>query len=168
VHTYLKVGQQKIEIKKTSETSQFKGFQILLTEDVEINREIVMSLLEPTLLSIDCAENGKEAVRMFSEAPDRYDMIVMDIQMPEMDGYEATRQIRKFEAERAAKQTPQLSGLPQGVPIIAMTANVFREDIDQCLEAGMNDHLGKPLDPDLLLEKLQKYLTKKSNSIAEK
>jgi CheY-like chemotaxis protein len=85
-----------------------------------------------------------------------------------MDGYEATRQIRKFEAERAAKQTSQLSGLPQGVPIIAMTANVFREDIDQCLEAGMNDHLGKPLDPDLLLEKLQKYLTKKSNGIAEK
>jgi CheY-like chemotaxis protein len=89
--------------------------------------------------------------------------------MPEMDGYEAARRIRAFEAERRktlaknspefAKQTPrQLLAHPAGVPIIAMTANVFREDIEKCLEAGMNDHVGKPLELNKVLEKLHAYL----------
>jgi len=104
---------------------------------------------------------------MFSEAPDKYDMIFMDIQMPGMDGYEATRQIRAFEAERRAKtelefpkETPKLlSGHPQGVPIIAMTANVFREDIEKCFECGMNGHVGKPLVYDDVLRQLKLYLS---------
>jgi signal transduction histidine kinase/DNA-binding response OmpR family regulator/iron only hydrogenase large subunit-like protein len=125
----------------------FEGHRILLAEDVDINREIVLAMLEPTMLEIDCAENGKEAVRMFNEAPDRYDMIFMDIQMPEMDGYEAARQIRAF-------------GLPnaQTIPIVAMTANVFKEDVERCLEAGMNAHVGKPLDFDEVISILKKYL----------
>jgi signal transduction histidine kinase len=108
---------------------------VLLAEDMELNREIVLALLEPTNLRIECAENGAEAVKMFSENPERYDMIFMDVQMPEMDGYEASRRIRALHTPRAAT-----------VPIIAMTANVFREDIEKCLAAGMNRHLGKPLD----------------------
>ena len=84
---------------------------------------------------------------MFSDNPGIYDMIFMDVQMPEMDGYEATRRIRSF-------------GLPTAktIPIVAMTANVFKEDVDKCLEAGMNDHLGKPLDFYEVLEKLRLYL----------
>jgi len=126
----------------------FHGRHILLVEDVEVNREIVLTLLEPTDLAIDCAVNGMEAVRMFSEAPDKYEMIFMDVQMPEMDGYEATRRIRAIGAPNAGT-----------VPIIAMTANVFKGDIEKCLEAGMNGHVGKPLDLDALFAELYKYLT---------
>jgi signal transduction histidine kinase/PAS domain-containing protein len=128
-------------------TGIFTGRRILLVEDIEINREIVQALLEPTRLEIDCAENGVQAVRMFSEAPQKYDMIFMDVQMPEMDGYEATRRIRALDNPKA-----------KNIPIIAMTANVFREDIEKCLEAGMSSHIGKPLNFDTVLEKLRAYL----------
>jgi CheY-like chemotaxis protein len=124
----------------------FEGRRVLLAEDVEINREIVLTLLEPTKLKIDCAENGKEAVRIFSENPGYYDMIFMDVQMPEMDGYEATRRIRSYDHPRARE-----------ISIVAMTANVFREDVKKCLEAGMNDHIGKPLDIEEILSKLRKF-----------
>ncbi|WP_461247289.1 hybrid sensor histidine kinase/response regulator [Treponema sp. R6D11] len=129
----------------------FAGHRILLVEDVDINREIVQTLLEPTQLQIDCAENGVEAVRMFKATPYKYDLIFMDIQMPEMDGYEATRQIRTFEKEQNADA--------KGVPIIAMTANVFNEDIERCAKAGMNSHVGKPIDINEVMLKLKTYLT---------
>jgi CheY-like chemotaxis protein len=125
----------------------FKSHCIILAEDVEINREIVLALLEDTGLTIDCAENGVAALKLFSENPGRYDLIFMDVHMPEMDGFEATRRIRGLDNPRAA-----------AIPIIAMTANVFREDIERCMEAGMNDHVGKPLDIAVVLEKLRKYL----------
>jgi signal transduction histidine kinase/CheY-like chemotaxis protein len=127
----------------------FSGCHILLAEDVEINQEIVIALLEPTSIMIDCAGNGVEAVRLFSEGPEKYEIIFMDVQMPEMDGYEATEKIRA-------------SGLPnaQSIPIVAMTANVFKEDIEKCLAVGMNDHVGKPLDFEEVLSKLRRYLNK--------
>jgi len=124
------------------------GRSILLAEDVEINREIVLALLEPTQLQIDCAENGAIAVRMFREAPQKYDMIFMDLQMPEMDGLTAARKIRSLDIPEAAT-----------IPIIAMTANVFKEDVEACLNAGMNSHIGKPLKIDEVLDKLRCYLT---------
>jgi len=127
----------------------FDGYCVLLAEDVEINRDILMTLLEPTCLKIDCAENGKEAVRMFIEESEKYDLIFMDVQMPEVDGYEATRRIRALGTEKA-----------KGIPIIAMTANVFREDIEKCLDAGMNSHLGKPLNINDVIDKLRHYLPK--------
>ena len=139
--------QQSGDAETGAETDNFAGRHILLAEDVEINREIVLSILEPTALGIDCAENGAEALRMFSEAADKYDMIFMDIQMPEMDGYEATRRIRALDLPKAKE-----------IPIIAMTANVFKEDIENCLAAGMNDHVGKPLDFTEVMGKLRKYL----------
>ena len=147
-----------IEERKKSETDLgcFEGFRVLLAEDIEINREIVMALLEPTRLQIDCAENGAEAVKLFSENSDRYDIIFMDLQMPEVDGFEATRRIRALEAER--NNGPELPEQPNGIPIIAMTANVFKEDIEHCLAAGMNDHVGKPLDLEEVMEKLRKHL----------
>ena len=125
----------------------FQGRRILLVEDVEVNREIVLTLLEPTGLEIDCAFDGAESVRLFDAAPERYDMILMDMQMPVMDGLEATRRIRALDSIRAGE-----------IPIVAMTANVFREDVERCLDAGMNDHIGKPVDYDELLEKLKRYL----------
>jgi len=126
----------------------FEGRRILLAEDVAINREIVLALLEPTKLTIDCAENGLEALRMFSDNPDAYDMIFMDVQMPEMDGYEATRRIRALDSRKARE-----------IPIVAMTANVFREDIEQCLAVGMNGHTGKPLRLEEIMELLHANLS---------
>jgi signal transduction histidine kinase/CheY-like chemotaxis protein len=137
------------EKRRPGEEDCFKGCRILLAEDIEINREIVATLLEPTGIAIDCAENGAEAVRLYGESPGRYDMIFMDVQMPEVDGYEATRQIRALGVPGAGE-----------VPIVAMTANVFREDVEKCLESGMNDHVGKPLDFDEVLDRLRKYLPK--------
>jgi signal transduction histidine kinase/CheY-like chemotaxis protein len=135
------------ENRQQDVTGLYKGRRVLLVEDMEINREIVIALLEPTLLEIDCAENGIEAVRIFGEAPQKYDLIFMDVQMPEMDGYEATRRIRALDCPNA-----------KTIPIIAMTANVFREDIEKCLNAGMNDHVGKPLAIEEVLDRLYKYL----------
>jgi signal transduction histidine kinase/CheY-like chemotaxis protein len=125
----------------------FAGRRALLAEDIEINREIVSALLENTGVKIDDAENGLVAVDMFKANPERYDVILMDINMPELDGYGATREIRA-------------SGRPRAdtVPIIAMTANVFKYDIDNCLAAGMNDHVGKPIDVDELIAKLKAIL----------
>jgi CheY-like chemotaxis protein len=131
--------------------SCFEGFRLLLADDVDVNREIVLAILEPTRIAIDCAENGKEALQMYNDSPDGYDIIFMDVQMPEMDGYEATRCIRASDAPRS-----------KTVPIIAMTANVFREDIEKCLAAGMNDHIGKPLKIDEAMTKLQNYLKPKA------
>jgi len=137
--------QPKKEI--TVNNVYFNGFKILLAEDVEINREIVDALIEPTLLKMDCAENGVEAVSMFQKSPEDYDLILMDVQMPEMDGYEATRRIRQSNHPRA-----------KTIPIIAMTANVFREDVERCLKAGMNEHIGKPLNMEEFFSMLQRYL----------
>jgi len=128
----------------------FAGHCVLLAEDVEINREIVLTLLEPTHLQIDCAENGVKAVSMFSAAPLKYELILMDIQMPEMDGYDATRAIRALDIPSA-----------KSIPIVAMTANVFREDVEKCINAGMNDHLGKPIDFAEVVSKLREYLIAK-------
>jgi CheY-like chemotaxis protein/two-component sensor histidine kinase len=128
---------------------EFTGKKLLLAEDIEINREIIVSLLDGSGLIIDTACNGKEAFGKITAAAASYDLIFMDVQMPEMDGLEATRLIRKFETE---------SGSVQRIPIVAMTANVFKDDIENCLNAGMDDHIGKPLEPDRMIEKLKKYL----------
>jgi PAS domain S-box-containing protein len=153
INESLGVDRNKIEEAGNDINGIFAGKHILLAEDVEINREIVNALLEPTQLEIDFAENGQEAVRKFTEAPDRYDLIFMDVQMPEMDGYEATRRIRAFETTLRKDESER----PRRVPIVAMTANVFREDIKKCLDAGMDSHVGKPLDFDEVIKRLRNY-----------
>jgi signal transduction histidine kinase len=135
------------EEEPAAEEDAFAGRRILLAEDVEINREIVTAILEPLGLTIDEAEDGKAAYDKFSANPDSYDLIFMDIHMPGMDGYESTRLIRSLNHPRA-----------KTVPIVAMTANVFKEDIERCLAAGMNSHVGKPIDFDEVLVLLKKYL----------
>jgi CheY-like chemotaxis protein len=134
---------------KINTAGRFAGKKLLVAEDVEINREILISLLHETGLSIDCAQNGLEAVEMIVDDPGKYDVVLMDIQMPRMDGLEATRRIRSLTANRLIN-----------IPIIAMTAHVFTSDIEDCLAAGMNDHIGKPFDIDDVLKKLHKYLYK--------
>jgi PAS domain S-box-containing protein len=125
----------------------FARRNVLLAEDVKINREIVTALMEDTGIIWDYAEDGEEAVEKFSNDPEGYDLVLMDVQMPNMDGYGAARRIRS-------------SGLPRSrtIPIIAMTANVFREDIERCREAGMDDHIGKPIDINEVISKLKRYM----------
>ena len=125
------------------------GKRILLAEDVEINREIVIALLEDFRMEITEAEDGNQAFEKFAADPDKFDIIFMDIHMPGMDGYESTKLIRAFDHPRA-----------KTIPIIAMTANVFKEDIARCFAAGMNAHIGKPLHFSEVTTALKKYLGK--------
>lgn len=125
----------------------FEGRHILLAEDNAINREVVAALLEETGAILDFAENGREAVEQFKQQPLRYDLIFMDIHMPEMDGYEATRKIRELDVPNA-----------DTIPIVAMTADVFREDIDRAQSAGMNGHVGKPIDIDEVIGTMQRFI----------
>jgi len=133
--------------KQINYSRNFNGKKLLLAEDIEINREIVIALLEPMQLTIFNAENGDIALKMFTDTPDDFDLIFMDIQMPVMDGYDATRKIRSLDIPKA-----------KSIPIIAMTANVFREDVEKCLEAGMNGHIRKPIDLDEMINVLVQYL----------
>ena len=121
------------------------GKRILLVEDEPINQEIAVMFLEQAGLQVDLATTGSQAVRRVGEA--HYDAILMDLQMPEMGGLEATREIRRI-------------GGRQGIPIIAMTANAFADDREQCMAAGMNDFISKPFNPDLLMETVLKWLAR--------
>lgn len=127
----------------------FIGKRVLLAEDNDINREIAEEILGQTGMVIDTVINGRQAVDRFAASEvDEYDLIFMDLQMPVMDGLEATRTIRRLKRRDAAE-----------VPIVAMTANAFVEDVEETRAAGMNGHLAKPLDIDLLNQVLDRYLS---------
>ncbi|MBV8524765.1 MAG: response regulator [Acetobacteraceae bacterium] len=133
----------------TTSTSEFdlasiRGARVLLVEDNELNREVAMGLLEDAHLSIEAAENGAVAVQMI--AKQTYDLVLMDMQMPVMDGVTATKKIRS---------DPRFRSLP----IIAMTANAMASDREKCLEAGMSDHLAKPINPDKLFGALLHWIS---------
>ena len=126
----------------------FKGKRILLVEDNELNREIAEELIGVTGASVESAEDGVQAVEMFKESAEGYyDLILMDVQMPHMDGYEATRCIRALGRSDAQK-----------VPIFAMTANAFAEDVQKSREAGMNAHISKPLNIRAVYKQMNRYL----------
>ena len=127
--------------------NDFSGKTVLLADDVDINLEIVITLLEGTNVTIDTAGDGRQAVDAFAANPERYDLILMDVQMPGIDGLQATKMIRELDIPQAAS-----------IPIIAMTANVFKEDIAKCIEHGMNGHLGKPIMMKDVLQTMSKYM----------
>lgn len=126
----------------------FLGRCMLLVEDIRINREIIKAIVEETGIEVVEAENGQIACEMFEQSPSRFDIILMDIHMPLMDGYEATKAIRK------KTRYPEASA----VPILAMTADVFQEDIRRCLDAGMNGHVGKPVNAEELVLKMKRSI----------
>ena len=129
--------------------SKLAGRRVLMAEDVEQNAEILQDLLELEEIESERAENGEAAVRMFSEKPaGYYDAILMDVRMPVMDGLTAARTIRELERPDA-----------KTIPIIAMTANVYDEDVERSLQAGMNAHLAKPIEPEKLYEALLRYIS---------
>ena len=141
-------GAEPIHEPSQPNASGFKGKKLLLVEDNALNRELAQEILKEAGFAVDTAENGEIAVRKMKQAaPWQYDLILMDIQMPKMDGYEATRQIRAL--PDAAKA---------GIPIFAMTANAFEEDRQSALKAGMDGHIAKPLDIPHLLQVLADVL----------
>ncbi len=134
--------------KEASKTRSFAGKRLFLVEDNALNQEIAVEILQEAGFVVDVADDGAEAVaRLQAASPGAYDLILMDIQMPVLNGYEATKQIR-------ALDDPSLAG----IPIIAMTANAFEEDRQEALEAGMNGHIAKPIDVPRLLELLSEVL----------
>jgi|GEM_PF-2309027 len=148
-NTLTQICRQPKAAKRVSQlNSQFlKGRRILVAEDIQINQYIIQELLKRTGAILNQALDGQQALDIYMAQNGAFDAILMDIQMPNMDGLEATRQIRA-------------SGVPgaQDVPIIAMTANVFKEDIDQALMAGMDAHIGKPIDADILIDTFQRLI----------
>lgn len=140
-------ASQEVETASQSPVS-LSGLHVLLVEDNELNREIALCLLEKEGMEITTCENGAEAVKAFRESPQGYyDLILMDIMMPVMDGYEASRQIRSL---------PRLDAAV--IPIFAMTANAFQDDIEKSHKNGMNEHLTKPLHTEVVLATIRKYV----------
>jgi len=139
-------GQSNYRNKKFD----FYNKNILIVEDMELNREILKKILKETKISIDCAENGIVALEMFKENKNKYDLILMDVNMPELDGIETAKEMRMVSNGRQASATP----------IIGITANNSEQEIRRCKSAGMNDHISKPIDEDYLLEILAKHLPK--------
>jgi signal transduction histidine kinase/DNA-binding response OmpR family regulator/HPt (histidine-containing phosphotransfer) domain-containing protein len=134
--------KREIEVNPSLNLDQLRGARVLLVEDNELNQEVAMGLLEPAHMSVDVAENGKVAVRMVGEH--EYDVVLMDMQMPVMDGIAATKAIRS---------DPRFRRLP----IIAMTANAMDQDREMARQAGMNDHVSKPIDPDAMFVTMMKW-----------
>ena len=145
------IGQRQAEQEDNilpAAGSDFKGRCILLVEDNELNREIAVEILNEYGFLVDTAENGAEAVEKVEKSkPGGYDLVLMDVQMPHMDGYEATRCIRALGRSDAQK-----------VPIFAMTANAFAEDVQKSREAGMNAHISKPLNIRAVYKQMNRYL----------
>jgi len=131
----------------TDRVTSFVGKTILLVDDIEINREIVMAVLEQTHSNFVCASNGREALGIFAADPAKFDIILMDINMPEMDGVEATRRIRAHSSEEGAT-----------IPIIALTANTNPDDVKSYFAAGMTDHIGKPADFNEIFRKISQHI----------
>ena len=128
--------------------ADLKGRKILLAEDMPVNAEIMMMVLQMREMEVELAENGKIALEMFQKSPENYySAILMDMRMPEMDGLEATQRIRALDRKDAKK-----------IPIIALTANAFDEDVQRSLQAGLNAHLSKPVEPDVLFETLENMI----------
>ena len=131
--------------KLVKETADLTGKRILLAEDVQVNAEIIMMILEMREMEAELAVNGQAAVDMFAEHENGYyDAILMDMRMPVMDGLEATRVIRAMDREDA-----------KTIPIIALTANAFDEDVQRSMQAGLNAHLSKPVEPEALFSTLE-------------
>ena len=129
-------------------TADLKGCRVLLAEDVMVNAEIIMMVLSMREIQVDHAKNGRVAVEMFEEHEEGYyDAVLMDMRMPEMDGLEATRRIRAMDRSDA-----------KNIPVIALTANAFDEDVQRSMQAGLNAHLSKPVEPDVLFETLEALL----------
>ena len=133
------------------EAHSLQGCQVLLCEDNELNMEIAQTLLEQKGMGVHCAANGQEGLQQFQQSPPgSIDIVLMDLRMPVMNGYEAVRSIRALPRRDA-----------RSVPILAMSADAYPEDVERCLQAGMNGHIAKPVDPQLLFRQIARFCGKR-------
>jgi len=139
--------------RRLPETVKMKDRKVILAEDVAINRDLIAMYFDGSGVKFEFAVNGREVCEKFERDPSSYSLILMDIQMPEMDGYEVSRKIRAMDVDWAKQ-----------IPIIAMTGNDQKEDIDRCFEAGMDDHIPKPIDMEVLQDKVFDILTLNAES----
>jgi CheY-like chemotaxis protein len=140
------IGKESLSIEPEDDYSDLQGLRILVAEDNDINWEIISAMLTMFGITTDRAENGRICVDMMNAAKEgSYDLIFMDVQMPEMNGLDATRTIRKLENSWASS-----------IPIIAMTADAFSENVTECLNAGMNGHIAKPIDIKLVIKEIRR------------
>ena len=140
--------RKSAQLQANTEKAELAGRRVLLAEDMQVNAEIIVMVLQMREIEAELAENGRIAVEMFSGHPEGYyDAILMDMRMPEMDGLEATRKIRALDRADAKK-----------IPIIALTANAFDEDVQRSLQAGLNAHLSKPIQPEALFDTLSELI----------
>jgi CheY-like chemotaxis protein len=137
----------KIVTKYTIRENEKRHVRILLAEDNDINQKVAMNILKKLGYKADIAVNGMEAVNALEK--DSYDLVLMDVQMPEMDGFEATKTIRN----------PDSKVRNHNIPVIAMTAHAMKEDRQRCLDHGMDDYMSKPINPEELSKKIEKWAT---------
>jgi signal transduction histidine kinase/CheY-like chemotaxis protein/HAMP domain-containing protein len=138
----------KEEVASSDPSGKFAGKKVLIVDDVDLNRKIARAMLKVTGITVEEAEDGVVALKKFEDSPENtYDIILMDVQMPNMDGYQASTAIRKLERNDA-----------KNVPIIALTANAFKEDIDKAIDAGMNSHIAKPVKQEKIVEIMMKFI----------
>ena len=148
INEFKNVLKKKKIAEESIRKAELEGRRVILAEDIEVNAQIMMKVLSMRKIEADHAVNGKEAVELYKNKPEGYyDAILMDMRMPEMDGLTATRNIRALGREDSAS-----------IPIIALTANAFDEDVQQSLQAGLNAHLSKPVEPAVLFETLEKLI----------
>jgi PAS domain S-box-containing protein len=164
--------QSKIATQHSIKEEAKQSVRILLAEDNPVNQKLAMLMLKKAGYQVEVVNNGKVAFEIYTGSPDDFDLIFMDIQMPEMDGLEATGEIRKWEGEltahssqSAVKEEPNLSAISnqlsdrlERVPIVAMTANAMKGDREMCLEAGMDDYITKPIRRELVFEVIEKWV----------
>ena len=140
------IGKESRSIEPEDDYSDLEGLHILIAEDNDVNWEIISAILAMYGITTDRAENGRICVDMMREAAKgSYELIFMDVQMPEMNGLDATRAIRKLEDPWASS-----------IPIVAMTADAFSENVTECLDAGMNGHIAKPVDIKLVIKEIRR------------
>ncbi|MCB1218811.1 response regulator, partial [bacterium] len=136
-------GKRNLVTRHSVKEAERRSVKILLVEDNRVNQKVAINLITRAGFSVELAENGQEALDMLQLSS--YDMLLMDCQMPVMDGFEATKRIRELKGSRAS------------IPIVAMTANAMEGDRQRCLDCGMDDYLSKPIKPDLLVEMINRY-----------
>ena len=140
------IGKESESLEPEDDYSDLEGLHILIAEDNDVNWEIISAILAMYGITTDRAENGRICVDMMREAEKgSYELIFMDVQMPEMNGLDATRAIRKLEDPWASS-----------IPIVAMTADAFSENVTECLDAGMNGHIAKPVDIKLVIKEIRR------------